>query len=342
MIINFASGINDTAFGKIQAPLKQYLTEQDLTALENSRYGDFFPETDSTNFGEAYGGQTSLGRMQPTREGAAYPVTSMQDDYTKIIENTYVWRNSYGVTLTAVEDNKFMNIKDGAQSLVTDYYDTKEEYLADFMTNANATTHTFQGQTFSIVGGDSKALFATDHPSKVATADGGVGPQSNLYNVEFSYSNLTKMESIFNNIRSTKGRRLRFQADTIIVPDSTTADAVQKQLIFEAMNADGNPTTANRAGNYHFGRWKVVVWPFLGKPAGLTTGKSWWMLADSQYIMKHKPFVLQNRISMNILSWVDQNNDVNYWKQRSRFSASPTNEWRGIMACIPGVGTTIT
>jgi hypothetical protein len=338
MIVTKASELNDTSFGKIQAPIKQYLESQDLLALENTIYDQVIPVVTSGDWAESYGGQTSLSnRMQPKGENAAYPESDVQDMYTKILENAITWKDSVSFSKEMIEDGKLGAIKDEAGTLVDNYYDTMEEYAADFFTKAISTTQLFEGKTFNIAGADAKALFATDHPSKT----GGFADQSNLYNAAFSNENLTKLEAILSNQRDDNGRKLRLRPDTIIVPFTTAADAAQRELVFEALNATGNPTSTDRAGIYNAKRYNVISWNFLGEPAGKTGSTSWWMLADMKYIMKNKPFVLQKRIDLEINSCIDTNTDANQWRARARHVASPTNSFRGIVACIPGLGTSL-
>lgn len=341
MIISKISGLNDTAFGKIEAPVKSYLTDADLLAKQGSQLEQIFPVVVSTNFGEAYAGQTGLTNYTAGGEASRYPDNTFQDDFNKIVTNDTEWKNQFPITLAMIEDGKFGAIKDEATKLVDAYYNTLEEYGGDFLTKAIGTTQTFGGKTFDIAGGDAKALFATNHQSKVATAAGGYAAQSNLYNLEFSYTNLTKAEVLLGNQRDSIGRKLKIQPDTILVPYSTIADSTQLQLVFEALNAEGNPGTADRAGNFHSGRWNIIWWPFLGEPTGKTEGKSWWMLMDSKYVEKYRPFVLQKRKDLTISSYVDDNTDNNIWKGRSRTTIDVTNNWRGIIACIPGLGTTV-
>jgi hypothetical protein len=337
MIISKISGLNNTAYGNIAAPIVQYLQEQDLAARTNSKIESIFPAETSNGFGENYAGQTGLANFSPGSEGAAYPENDFQDDNGKTVLNDVTWKNSFSVTNEMVEDVKMGKIKTSASAFVDSYYNTLEEYAGDFLTKAIATTQEFNGHTFNIAGGDSKALFATDHPYSAADSR----TQSNIFNAEFNYENLTYIEAIASDIRDSIGRKINFRYDTIVVPYTNKYDALQLQKIFEALNADGNPNTADRAGNYHSGRWNIIWWNFLGSPTGMTANKSWWILADSNYIRKYKPFVLQKRRDLTVRSYVDNNTGNNVWAGDARIKCDSTNNHRGIIACIPGLGTTI-
>jgi hypothetical protein len=337
MIISKISGLNNTAFGNVAAPVVQYLTDMDIAAKANSMVEKIIPSETSDGFGEYFGGQTALGNFVAGGEGESYPENDFQDDYGKTILNDVTWRNKFDVTLEMVEDVKMGKIKTEASAFVDSYHNTLEEYAGDFLTKAIATTQTFGGKTFNIACADTKALFATDHPYSQADSR----TQSTLFNAEFSYENLSIVEAIGSDIRDTIGRKINFKYDTIILPFSTRADALQLQKVLETLNGDGKPTTADRSGNYHAGRWNVIWWNFLGAPAGMTSGKSWWMLADSNYVKKYKPFVLQKRKDLTVNSYVEQGTDTNVWKGRARHKLDTAQNYRGILACIPGLGTSI-
>lgn len=337
MIISKISGLNNTAFGNISGPVVQYLTDMDTLAKANSMAEKIFPTETSDGFGESYAGQTALANFTPGNEGEAYPENDFQDDYGKTILNDNTWRNEFAVTLEMVEDVKMGKIKTNASAFIDSYYNTMEEYAGDFLTKGIATTQTFGGKTFNIAGGDGKSLFATDHPS----ITGVYGAQSNLYNAEFTYENLSILEAAFCDQRDPIGRKLNLRPDTLVLPFSTKYDALQLQKVLETLNGDGKPTTADRSGNYHAGRWNILWWSFLGSPAGMTAAKSWFMMLDSSYIAKYKPFVMQKRKDLTVDSYVEQRTDTNVWKGRARSKADCTNQWRGCLAAIPGLGTTI-
>jgi hypothetical protein len=337
MIISKASNLNNTSFGKIEAPVKQYLVERDILARKENMIEKIIPIVKTKKFADGYSGQTSLGGFKPGGEAGTYPENYFQDGYNKIIENSVEWKNSFAITLQMIEDGHSYAWKDKSRKFLDSYYNTKCEYVGKFLTSAIATTMTFEGKTFNIAGGDGKALFATDHPS----VTGGTDDQSNLYDAAFTKDNLTKLELILANQKEDNGKKLSITPDTIIQPYSTTNDALQLQKIFEVLTADGDPTTANRAGVYHTGRWNLIWWAFLGTPTGMTAGYSPFYLADMKYVMNNKPYVLQERIPLTISSYVDDNTDNNIWKGRSREVASPTNDFRGILLAAKGLGSSL-
>src|SRR6056297_2631083 len=99
MVITKSSNLNDTAFGKIEAPVKQYLVDADQAAKSNSQLESIFPVVDSTNFAEAYAGQTSVKNFSPTGEAGRYPDNEFQDDFDKIVKNDVTWKNQFTISL---------------------------------------------------------------------------------------------------------------------------------------------------------------------------------------------------------------------------------------------------
>lgn len=333
MIITKGSGLNDTIYGKVYAPVKQYLTDREQLHEKSSILDQLFAIDTTKNFAELYGSETNLGDFKPVDESGIYPETEFQGGYDKVI-TPCEWKQSFGISQTMIEDAKMGKIKRRASAFVSAYARTKEKFGAAIYSNAVSTTMNFGGKVFNIAGADGKALFATDHSS----ITGGYGVQTNVYDTSFSYDNLGKLEALGSNFRDDDGERLAINFDTIVVPFSTTADAVQLQTIFEVLNADGKPDTANRAGNYQAGRWNVIKWPFLSSPSGLTAGSSWFFLIDSNYLETYAAMVWLNRVPLSVKSYVDENTDNNIWKGRARYAAAPV-DWRFAIAAIPGVGS---
>lgn len=337
MIITKASGLNNTQYGKYIAPIKQSLNDLNELAMNTRLMPIIFPEAMSDNWAEGYVGNTSLGNFEIGGENTPYPESDTQDDYDKTIENNIELKQSFSISQQMVEDSKIGTIKMQPKKMMNAYYNTLEELGGTFLASAISTSMTFGGKSFDISGGDGKALFATDHPS----ITGGYADQSNLYNAEFSYENLSILETLGGNQRDANGRRLNLKYDTIIVPNSTRADALQLAKIFEVLNGSGKPDSTDRAGNYQCGRWNVIAWPFLEAPTGMTSGKSWFMLMDSNHVKDFKPFVWQKRVDLTIHSYVKDETQANIWAGRSRETVAVTNNWQGILAAIPGLGTSI-
>ena len=113
------------------------------------------------------------------------------------------------------------------------------------------------------------------------------------------------------------GELLAVAPDTIWIPN----DATLKDKVFSAIGADKEPTSANNAYNYQYGRWNVIVDPYL-TAALAAMGKSSekpFFLLDSKFLKINDGAIFQDRVKLEVKSTIDENNDNNVWKGRARF-----------------------
>ncbi|MGD6898604.1 hypothetical protein [Bacillus infantis] len=333
MIFSKSSGVNDSIFGKSQEPIKLMLEQQEEAHAKNSIISHVFYEDDTTNFAEKYTYETSLQNFEATGEGGAYPRSSMQEGYAKVIEPEE-WKNSFEVTQTMIEDARMGKVKQKANQFMTSFGRTKELFATGILNNAQSGTFRFggTGKVFDITAADGKPLFAVDHPSKTGRGQS----QSNYFGNPFSYDALGLVEEAMHYFRDDDGNILNLQPDTIIIPDKARI----KKMVFDAIGAEGIPGTANNSFNYQFGRWNVIISPYLNNTNGITGGTDSWYLMDSTYNEAYAGLVWLNRLDLNVKSYIDENTDNNIFKGRSRFGAAPNN-WRAIVKVDPGLGTVL-
>lgn len=326
MIFSKAAGVNDSIFGKSQEPIKAFLEQQEESFEQMSQIKNIFKMDKTNNFAEKYASETSIGDFEPVGENGAYPLTSLREGYSKVIEPE-TWKLQFRITQEAIEDGKLGKAikKQGAQFMLS-YHRTREKFAAAILRNGVSGTLTWGKETFDITCADGQPLFSTAHPSIT-----GNGTQSNLYDAAFSYDNLAYAEEAMQKFTDDDGNLLNIQPDTIIIPNN----AAIKKTVFEVLNAEGKPDTANNNGNYHFGRWNVIVWNYLGNPAGATS--DWWLLMDSRWNEIYDGLVWLDRIPLTVKSWIDDNTDANVFNGRARWGAAP-NQWRAFLACVPGSG----
>lgn len=325
MIFSKASGVNDSFFGKSQEPIKMLLEQQEEAFQKQSIIPKVFFMDSTKNFAEKYAMETSLGNFEPVGENGAYPETSFQEGYSKVIEPE-TWKLKFAVTQEMVEDAKMGKVKSKAHGFMLSYNRTRELFGTGILNNANSTTMVFGGKTFNIAGADGKALVATDHPS----ITGGTAAQSNLYDAPFSYDNLCWLEEKAHYFKDDDGNILTVSPDTIVIPDK----AEIKKLVFNAIGAEGIPDTADNSFNYQYGRWNVVISPYLSAFSG-TSGDVWFLL-DSKFNEAYQCLVWLDRIPLTVRSYIDENTDANIFKGRARYAAAPNN-WRAIICGAPGL-----
>lgn len=318
MIFSEGSGVSDSAFGKMQAPLQRFLLSREEAYEKEDVLFSVYSEQKSNNWGEGYGGMTGFAGFQPVGENGAYPQEEIQEGYTKIIENE-TWKDSFAVSKEMVDDNKLNQFKNRPEGFVKGYYRTRNEFGASLLGAAvsGGTSVKFGSRDFDARCADGGALFSKTHGAKVKGA-----AQSNLFAGDLTAANLAAMETAMQNYRGDNDELLGVAPDTLLIPNIGSL----KTAAFAAVGSMQDPSSANNAFNYLFGRWKIIIWPYLNKY--LASGLAPWFLLDSSFNDTVGTLIWQTREELNIRSEL-AGNDANVWKGRARYAAG-FNDFRGI------------
>ncbi len=311
------SGLQDSIFGKSQAPIRMFLEKRGEAFEQESIVKRIFSMESSKHFGEKFTTMTAMAGFQPVGENGEYPTDGMQEGFDKFLEHM-TWKNSFSLSREIVEDAKLTDLKKKPAGFITSYYRTREKFGAALLGGAMAgkAAVTFQGKSFSAAGADKKNLFSKEHPSKVSGKK-----QSNLFADAFSNDALAAMETEMQNFRGDNDEILDVAPDTIVIPNQYRL----KKDVFAAIGADQDPATANNGFNYTYGRWNVIVWPYLNQY--LAEGAAPWLLLDSKYNEDYGGAVWLDRTALEVRSRIDEGNDANVWQGYARFIAG-FNDWR--------------
>lgn len=322
IIFTEGSGLQDSIFGKSQEPIKMFLEKRGEAFEAQSMIKELFDMERSSHWAEKLTGMTSMEGFKPVGENGDYPVDGMQEGYSKSFEHM-TWKNSFSLSREIIDDANLMDLRKKPAAFITSYYRTREKFGAallgaamDKAYNATDFTVNFGGKVFSTATADGSNLFAMAHPSKT----GKTGTQSNLFDETFSADALAALEVKMQGFTDDNGEILDVAPDTIIIPN----DYALKKAVFAAIGADKDPDTANNGFNYTYGRWNVIVWPYLNQFIGTNT--SAWVLADSKYNKEYGGAVWFDRVNLEVRSELS-GNDANVWKGYSRFTAG-FNDWR--------------
>ncbi len=323
MIFSQSGGLNDSVFGKSQAPIRLFLEKRGEAYENESMLKNLFQMNKSNHFGEKYTALTAMEGFSPVGENGAYPEDMMQEGFSKLLENE-TWKDSFAISREMVEDGVLLDMKRKPSAFVGGFYRTRERFGACLLGNAivGNTTASFGGKSFDCTAADGKKLFATDHGAKVKGA-----AQSNCYADAFSAEALGKMEIAMQSFRGDNGEMLDIAPDTIVIPNIYAL----KDAVFAAVGSNLEPTTGNNKYNYHCGCWNIQIWPYLNE--FITSGTAPWLLLDSRYNKDVGSLVWQDRTELEIRSEIAEN-DANVWKGFARFAAG-FNDWRGV--CVGGV-----
>lgn len=315
------SGLNDSIYGKSQAPIRMMIENRAESFEEKSVLEHLFMKDPSNHWAEKYTSMTAMEGFEPVGENGAHPIDGMQEGYSKTLEHV-TWKNSFSISREIMEDGKLMDLKKKPAGFVKSYYRTRENFGAAMVASAlkGETSMKFKGWKFDTACADGKALFSSDHPSKVKG-----GKQSNLFKDAFSNDALAAMECKMQQFKGDTGELLDVVPNTIIIPN----DATLKKTVFAAIGADKDPATSNNGFNFTFGRWNVVIWNYLNQY--ITAGTSPWILADLDYNEEYGGAILTDRTALEVRSSIDENTDANVWRGYARFTAG-FNDWRAFAA----------
>lgn len=306
------SGLQDSIYGKSQAPIRMFIEKRGEAFEQESIANKIFSVQKSTHWAEKATGMTSMEGFQPVGENGAYPVDGMQEGYDKTFEHM-TWKNSFSISREMVEDAKLMDLKKQPQAFITGYYRTREKFAAALMGAAirKQTYVSFYGKKFDTKTADGVCLFSTSHAAK--TVKGST--QTNLFADAFSNDALMAAEERMQNFTDDAGNILDVAPDTILIPNQYAL----KKAVFAAIGADKDPATANNGFNYNFGRWNVIVWPYLN--GQITANTAPWVLIDSKFNEDYGGAMWFDRTGLDVKSLIDDGNDANVWHGYSRFIA---------------------
>lgn len=332
IIFSQGSGVNDSIFGKSQAPIKAVIEQGVESFQEMSAIDKIFYMDSSSNYAEKYTSETSLGDFEDVGENGAYPKTSMQEGFSKTIEPT-TWKSSFEATQEMIEDAKFGKIKSRASIFATSYNRTREKFAADMIAGGLGTSITLNKKKYDTKSADGVSLFSTAHPSITK----GCGPQSNIFKSTNAFTQaviqkmLDTVQEKMQKFTDDDGNLLNVAPDTIIIPNNGAI----KRMIFGAVGSELDPATNNNAVNFQLGLWNVIVWNYL--PSGLGTGsKPYFIMLDSKFNQDYMCLPWVDRLKLTVKSDIDSNTDANVWKGRARFGAG-FNNWRSISICGEGL-----
>ncbi len=317
--VSIGSGLVDPIFGKCQVPLASYIEQLGEAFERESLLKYLFHFENSRHWAEQHSSETAMDDFVPVGEGGEYPRTGFESGYDRIIENM-TFKQSFAVTQELVEDAQLGEMKRRARKLITAYGRTREKFgRALYAGGLYGTTVSFGGKSFACNSADGLALFHKEHVNKVNGKK-----QCNLYKGSFTASLLGKIETEMQQLTGDNGELLAVAPDTILIPN----DAALKDAVFAAIGADKEPTTSNNAYNHQFGRWNVIIDPYLTQAlAAMGKTDKPFILLDSKFLETGDGAIFQERKKLEVKSVVDQNNDNNSWRGRARFGAGFV-DWR--------------
>ena len=324
IIFSEGSGLNDSIYGNSQAPIRMFLEKRAEAFEAKSLLKHMFHMGTSNHWAEKYTTMTAMDGFQPVGNGGEHPLDGMQESFSKMFEHM-VWKNGFAIEREIIDDAKLMDMRKRPDAFITAYHRTREQFGAAIYCGAisGKSSIDFRGKSFDVTGADKRCVFDTKHPSVL-----GKGTQSNRFSDELSADSLAAAETAMQNFTGDNGEILDVVPKTIMIAN----DYQMKKKAFEIVGADKDPNTANNGFNYQYGRWNIIINPYLNR--FLALGLKPWILLDPEYNETNAGAVWLDRISLEVKSRIDPNTDNNVWSGYSRFSAG-FNDWR--FACVGGM-----
>ena len=321
---DLSGGLADATFGKCQNPIKMFIEKRGEEFEKKSLLKDLFKMDNVDNYGAEIHSMGSFGDFEPAENNGAIPYDTVEEGYSKFLK-AVTWLKGFSLSAESMEDNQQLDLKQKPAGFMTAYERSREKFGAAIFAGAMSgkTAITFGKKSFEICAADGRPLFHQEHENKI---DGG--KQCNFFSDEFSVDALDAAETEMHQFNDERGECLDVEPDTILIPD----DAHLKRTVFEVIGSDKNPMTSENAFNYQYGRWNVIIWPYLNR--FLEKGLRPWMLMDSKYNQTYGGAVWHDRLPLHMRSCIDNNTGANVWTGRSRYNAT-FYDWR--FACLGGV-----
>ena len=335
IIFSESSNVAGSVYGACQAPVRMLIEQYGEQCETESILPHLFKMGQSENFGDLLTELTGMDGFDPVGENGAYPEDSMQEGHSKLLVYE-TWKDSFSISEEMIEDNKVLDLKDKPMNFISAYNRTREKYGAAMYAGAMCGMKNvpYRKKNFDITSADGQPLFSTAHP-----AVGKGAKQSNCFSNDFSLDILDRAESAMHLFEGHNGEILDVAPDTILIPEY----ADLKRSVFSAVGSDLDPAAATHAFNFQYGRWNIIMWPYLNQflKLHMAKGKRPWMMMDAKFNERYGGAVWNDRVKLKVKSIIDENTDANKWKGRSRFKAA-FNNWR--FACCGGMegGTDLT
>jgi len=275
-----------------------------------SQYDKIFTKHDSKMALERTAEMRFLGLAQLKTEGGQTAFdNSAGERYVYNQEHTEIGLG-YAITRKAIDDNLYKTqFMPSNLGLIESFQQTKEIYGANVLNTA--TTYN------ASVGGDGKALIATDHP-----IDGGTVANRPAVDVDLNEATLLNaMISIRTNFKDQAGLKVFARGRRLVVPPALEPTAIR------LTKTELRPGTANNDVN-------AIMMTAGGLPEGymvndyLTSARAWFLLTNIDGLS------YMQRISFETDMQVDFVTDNLLVKGYERYSFGYYN-WRSIFGSFP-------
>lgn len=320
-----ASGLNDSAYGKIQTPLRMVIQHESdiLTKRKDGVVDVLFINETSKQFGETIVGGNEFDDFAPTPEGAGAESDTVQETFRAFISHIQFMKE-FSITAQMIEDAVTGIASDArkrAENFARAYYKTRNRIASTILQNATQTQMTVKGTVFDIAAPkhvkDSVALPLFHNAHKVGI-DGDT--QSNYFyttalaadKLDTSYMEaiLTDLVCQMRGMKDENGDGLGYTANWIILPYNLGG---LESIVKKTVGSDGSLGNGYNDINLHSGKWNVFVDPFWRAEKNTMLIMS----EDANKYLSGNMFF--DRTPLEVESFIDHHTRNNIWNGRARF-----------------------
>ena len=167
VVYSKSSGLNDTAFGKYEKPIKAIIeSESNICEKNRTILNELFIVEKSNRFGEAIVSETEFGAFQAAAEGAGAENDAVQDGFRKFVEHIQFMKE-FTITAAMAEDavnGIAASMRQRPKMFTRAYYKTQNDLAIKALANGHKSTMVFNKATVDLTVGDGKPLFHKAHP----------------------------------------------------------------------------------------------------------------------------------------------------------------------------------
>jgi len=295
---------NRAAFGDLLEPGMRKIFDDRLQA-QPTQYEKVFNVLTSTKQDETDSSVSGFGQFTETSEDG----TLTYEDPLQGYDVSYVhksWKKGFKVTEEMYEDDQYNVMQKMPSKLAVSASRTVETQAAKTLINA------FSG---SYLGGDGKALCASDHPR----SDGGTA-QDNATVAVLAESALKELSLLMRGTLDDKGQLVLVSPNRLIVPPALEDTA---KVLLQSTGRPYNATTIfTNDINPYKDKYELLVWDYLSAAAG-GSDTAWYLqdtaLHELNFFWRKRPVFEQDNSFTT---------DEALFKGKMRFS-NGWSDWRG-------------
>lgn len=335
IIFNIGESVKLSAFNILQEPIKMLMENEKEAFEKESILPKIYTMRTMDKYQEEYRSSTKMGNFNPTEDMEPASLLDFEEGYGKIFR-TQIWTAGFVVSKQTIEDNQDMNINQQAMGFIRSYNRTRELYghamLVGALTGSCKFGDAGKEKTFDCHGMDTvdgtvdgakQVYFHNAHKSVID----GVADQSNKFRASIDLtapgahekllSVIGTVETSMMNYTDYNGNPVLVAPTRILIPNYYAF----KDCLLTALKTQYTSAMGENGVNLQYGKWDVVVSPYLNGKEGFTEADQAFIMIDPRFNRDNLGAVWFDRKPLEVDSYMDKGNKANVWDGRARYGA---------------------